>query len=129
MIFLGFLPAIAGGVGLLTGAFAGLSIAMGPITLVILGIAAAVAAVVFPVIRMAQDPKSAKGALIGIVALVAVFGLSYVLADSEVIPSFEKYISDEGTSKIIGASIISFYVLALGAIGAAIYAEISSMLK
>ena len=44
LLLIGFMPAIVSGVVLMTGAFAGLSIAMGPITLVILGIAAAIAA-------------------------------------------------------------------------------------
>ena len=90
---------------------------------------AALSAVVFPIIRMAQDFTSAKNSLIGVGALLVVFGVSYSLASSEVLSSYEEYLTDEGSIKMIGGSIIAFYILAAGAIGSAIYSEVSSMMK
>ena len=74
---------------------------------------AAVTAVVFPIITMAQNPKGAKNALIGVVGLVVVVGISYAVAGSKQ--------SETG--------LIAFYIMGAGAIGAVIFAEVSKMLK
>ena len=95
---------------------------------VLVGIAA-IAAVVFPIIRMASDIKSAKNSLMGLIALLAIFGISYSLASSEILPSYEGYVDDEAKVKLIGGSIYAFYFLAIGAIGSTIYSEVSGMLK
>ena len=91
---------------------------------------AAVTAVVFPVITMAQNPKGAKNALIGVVALVVVVGISYALAGSEEYFTLDGVLlADASTSKQSGAGLIAFYIMGAGAIGAVIFAEVSKMLK
>lgn len=91
---------------------------------------AAVTAVVFPVITMAQNPKGAKNALIGVVGLVVVVGISYALAGSEEYFTLDGVmLADESTSKQSGAGLIAFYIMGAGAIGAVIFAEVSKMLK
>ena len=95
----------------------------------LLVVIAAVAAIAFPMIRMVSDFQSAKNSLMGVGVLFVVFGLAYALASSEILPSFENYVKDAGKVKMIGGSIIAFYILAVGAIGSVIYSEVSSMLK
>tara|TARA_R110001592_G_scaffold229899_1_gene486573 strand:+ start:1835 stop:2245 length:411 start_codon:yes stop_codon:yes gene_type:complete len=91
---------------------------------------AAVTAVVFPIITMAQNPKGAKNALIGVVGLVVVVGISYAVAGSEEYHSLDGVLlADAATSKQSGAGLIAFYIMGAGAIGAVIFAEVSKMLK
>ena len=96
---------------------------------VLLGIAS-VAAIVFPLINMAQNPKSAKNALIGVVALAIVCGIGYALAGSEEFFTLDgKLLADASSSKYSEAGLIAFYIMGAAAIVAVIYAEISKMLK
>ncbi len=96
---------------------------------ILLGIAA-VTAVVFPLITMAQNPKGAKNALIGVVALVVICGIGYAMAGNEAHIDYEGVLlADEGTSQLSEAALIAFYILGAGAIGSIIFAEVSKMLK
>ena len=91
---------------------------------------AAVTAVVFPVMTMAQNPKGAKNALIGVVGLLVVVGISYALAGSEEYFTLDGVLlADESTSKQSETGLIAFYIMGAGAIGAVIFAEVSKMLK
>ncbi|MBN4072175.1 hypothetical protein JYT14_00435 [Flavobacteriales bacterium AH-315-E23] len=76
----------------------------------LLGIAV-VAAIVFPIIVLAQDPKKAKGALISAVGLAIVFAVAYVLASDAVLVSYEPYGVNESTSQYVGMGIIGTYLL------------------
>ena len=71
----------------------------------------AVSAVVFPIIMLAQNPKKAKGALVSLIGLVIVFGVGYMLASDVVLPSYEVYGVDEGTSQGVGMGLIATYIL------------------
>ncbi|NQY08018.1 MAG: hypothetical protein HRT71_00680 [Flavobacteriales bacterium] len=95
---------------------------------ILVGIAVA-AAIIFPAVKMAQDVKSAKSSLMSFAGLLVIFGVSYALASSEVLKSYEEYVTDEAVVKRVGAAINAFYVLAVGTIGATIYSEVSSYMK
>lgn len=91
---------------------------------------ASLSAIIFPLITMAQNPKGAKNALIGVVGLIVVFGISYVLSGSEVYNDLDgNLLADAATSKKSEAGLIAFYILGAGAIGSIIYAEVSKMFK
>lgn len=91
---------------------------------------ATVTAVVFPILTMAQNPKKAKNALIGVVALVVVCILGYVMASGDTHLDLDgKLLADEAASKKSEAGLIAFYILAIGAIGSIIFAEVSKMFK
>lgn len=73
----------------------------------------AITAVVFPIIFLATNIKKAKGAIIGVVGLLVVLGLSYVLADST-IPTFmgsEDFHISETVSKNVGVGLWAMYIL------------------
>lgn len=96
---------------------------------VLLGIAA-VSAVVFPLITMAKNPKGAKNALIGVVALVIVVAIGYAMAGNEEFYTLDgSLLADSATSQKSEAGLIAFYIMGAAAIGAVIYAEVSKMLK
>lgn len=96
---------------------------------VLLGLAA-VSAIVFPLINMAQNPKKAKNALIGVVGLLIICGISYALSGSEVHMDIDGIeLADAATSQKSEAGLITFYILAAAAIGSIIFAEVSKMFK
>ncbi|MBI1287170.1 MAG: hypothetical protein GC178_06280 [Flavobacteriales bacterium] len=88
---------------------------------------ATLAAILFPIIQLVQNPKNAKGALIGIGALVVVVGISYALA-SDVNPGNTEGVTPE-TAKQVGTGLYAFYILAIVAVGATIYSEVSKFFK
>ena len=95
---------------------------------ILLGLATA-AAIVFPILGMAKDPKGAKSALIGVVALAAVFAISYALAGDEMLPKYEKFIDGPEDSKLVSMGLIAFYILAIGAIIATVSSAFTKMFK
>lgn len=96
---------------------------------ILLGIAT-VTAIVFPIITMAQNPKKAKNAVIGIIGIAAICGIGYALAGSEeAFDANAKLLADSTTSKISEAGLIAFYILAVGAIGSIIFSEVSKIFK
>ncbi len=70
-----------------------------------------ICAVVFPILQIFSNPKSAKTSLVGIGAFGAVFLISYLLADGTVLPSFEKYGITPAVSKGVGAGLVATYLL------------------
>lgn len=91
---------------------------------------ATVSAVVFPILTMAQNPKKAKNALIGVAGLVVVCVIGYVMAGSELHQTIDgKELADEATSKKSEAGLIAFYILIIGAVGSIVFAEVSKMFK
>lgn len=91
---------------------------------------ASLSAIIFPLITMAQNPKGAKNALIGVVGLIVIVGISYFLSGSEVYNDLDgNILADAATSKKSEAGLIAFYILGAGAIGSIIYAEVSKMFK
>jgi len=95
---------------------------------ILLGLAT-VSAVVFPILAMTKDPKAAKSALIGVGALVIVFGLSYALAGDEMTPKYAKFISTPEESKLVSTGLVAFYILAAGAIIATISSAFMKIFK
>ncbi len=96
---------------------------------ILLGIAT-LTAIVFPIMTMAQNPKNAKNALIGIVGLAIVFTLGYFMAgDEEVFDASAKLLADKSTSQLSEAGLNAFYILGVGAIGVIIFSEVSKIFK
>lgn len=89
----------------------------------------ALAAIVFPIMHMIQNPKGAKSALIGVVALLVVFGVSYALAGDEMTAKYANFISGPEASKRVSMGLIAFYILAIGAIGVTVFSGISKLFK
>ncbi len=101
----------------------------GVILAYILIAAAALAAIVFPIIRLATNPKQAKGAMLGVLALVVVFGISWVLSSDEVLPEYEKFEMTPESTKMVGAGLVSFYILTLVAVGSMVFFGIKRIFR
>ncbi len=97
---------------------------------VLFGIAA-VAALVFPLVRMFTRPKEAVKALIS-VAVVAVFVfIAYMLADDTILtlPGYEGADNVPGTLQFSGMMLWTSYLLFAGAIASILYVEVSKVFK
>src|SRR5690606_1913123 len=92
-------------------------------------IVAAVSAIVLPLIKPVGEQRSLLRSLIGVGALLVLFGISYAVADSSVRPSWLVLGIGENTSKIIGAGLITFYVVLVLAFLGLIFSEINKALK
>ena len=90
---------------------------------------AALAVVGFSVMQMMKNPNNAKKTLYSIGGLVVVLVLGYLLASSEVLPTYEKYGVNASTAKRVGMGLNAFYFLAIGAIGSLIYSEFGKVFK
>jgi len=66
---------------------------------------------------LAKNPAGLKNAGIGIVAFLIVMGISYVLASGVETAMKDGEVLSEGGSKLVGAGIIAFYILAAIAVG------------
>lgn len=92
--------------------------------LLIIAIVAALAGTVMTAI---SEPEKLKGTGIGIGAMIVVLGLSYALAGGEVLKSYGEISST--TSRMVGASLYTFYILLLLAVVAIIYSWVSRLIK
>lgn len=91
---------------------------------IMIGIAI-LAAIIFPVVFLVQDPLKAKGSLLGMLGLAVLFVISYFISGNELYTGLESPF----VSKLVGGGIIMFYLMFVIAILAAIYAEIARIFK
>jgi hypothetical protein len=90
---------------------------------------AVLSAIVFPLIQGLQNPKSLVKSLIGVGALVVLFIIGYALSSSTVAANWAAKGITEGTSKLVGAGLIMFYIVLITAALGLIYSEISKAFK
>ena len=88
---------------------------------------AALTVISFGVKKMITNTENAKKTLYIIGGLVAVLLFSYLIASDEILGSYEKYEITASTAKKVGMGLTTFYVLAIGAIGAVLYSELSKV--
>lgn len=93
----------------------------------ILFIAAIAGMVVYSLVNMLRDTKKAKGTLIGVGVLVAIFLITFVISGNEVLPKYEEFGIDSSMSKMIGAGLIMSYLLGVGTIVIAVYVEVRKL--
>ena len=92
---------------------------------IMIGIAVIVC-IASPIIQIKNQPGKMKEMIMPIALLVLLFVFSILISSNEVLPS---YTSTDGnlissfTSKIVGGSLITFYLLAIIAIGTVMYSE------
>lgn len=90
---------------------------------------AVLGAVGFAIYNAIQTPGSLIKSLIGIGALLALFGVAYALSGNEVTTAHRALGVSESTSKLIGAGLILFYLSLVLGIIALLYSEISKAFK
>ncbi|MFM8978396.1 MAG: hypothetical protein ACKOJE_10150 [Bacteroidota bacterium] len=73
--------------------------------------------------------SKAKGALLGVVGIGVLFGLSFVMSDNEVLASYEKFNITPVLSQFIGSSLVMNYILGVGVIVIALLGEVYNAFK
>jgi phosphoglycerol transferase MdoB-like AlkP superfamily enzyme len=82
----------------------------------------------FSIMNLIKDPKAAKSALIGIIGLLVIFGLTFALSDgSEATTTFADEDISEGGLRRVGMGLGAFYVLTAAAILVIVYVEVSRL--
>lgn len=105
------------------------AINIGIVITYILFAAAVIGAIVFPIIHMLGDFKSAKGALVGILVLLAVFAVSYAISNPETGAFYESKGISPTMAKIIGGGLIATYIIFAGVIISVLYSQIVKWFK
>lgn len=105
------------------------AIDIGFIIMYILVIASVLGVIVFPVIQMAGNLKSAKGTLFGVLGLVALFLISYAVSPAETGAFYQKMNISPNLSKAIGGGLLATYIVFAGVIISIVYAQINNWLK
>lgn len=99
------------------------------VTYVLIGICV-LGILIFSIARIISHPGAAKAALIGIVGLIVLFGLSYALSNGDDVHTiFSKLDVSEETSRLVGTGLLTFYLLMGVAILSIIYVEITRLFK
>ncbi len=83
----------------------------------------AVAAIVMPLVQSFSDPKSLVKSGLGVAGLLVIFLITYALADGNA----ER--TTVGTSKMVGAGLLTMYVFVFLALAGIVYTEISKLIK
>jgi hypothetical protein len=89
---------------------------------------AVLAAIVFPVINAIKTPGALLKSLIGVGALLVLFGLAYALSSSEVSTKDAALVTPTA-ARLIGAGLIMFYITLILSILVVVYSEITKALK
>lgn len=90
---------------------------------------AALGAIAFALINIVSKPGGLVRAAIGIGALVGLFFISYALSSGEVTAIERARGVTEGTSRLVGAALVMFYIAFVLAILALIYSEITKAFR
>lgn len=83
----------------------------------------------FAILHAINTPGALLRSAIAIGALLALFGVAYALSSSDVIASHRALGITGGTSKIVGAGLIMFYIVIVLAFISLLYSEISKAFK
>ncbi|MGM0945913.1 MAG: hypothetical protein ACQEW9_12065 [Bacteroidota bacterium] len=88
-------------------------------------------AIVMPLIKSFDNPKSLLKTAIGIAAIVVLFFIAYSVSSNEVLPKFEAdpfNLTPEG-SQFVGGMLITTYILFLIALVGIVFTELNKAIK
>ncbi len=102
---------------------------LGFIVTYILLMVAILASLVFPIIQTFGNLKAAKGAFIGIGAILAIFLISYLVSPADTGTFYTKFGISPTLSKVIGGGLVATYVFFIGAAGSILYASIMKIFR
>lgn len=92
-------------------------------------IVAALGAIILPLIKSLDDPKSLAKAGMGVGILLVVFAVAYVISDNEVNNIYTKFNVDAQASKIIGGVLITTYIFFIAAFVSILFTEVAKNFK
>ena len=90
---------------------------------------AVAAAIIFPLINSLSNPRALIRSGIGVGIILALFGISYAMSDSELTRNAIAAGLSESSVKFIGAGLMMLYIVFVLAILALIYSEISKAFR
>jgi hypothetical protein len=91
---------------------------------------AAAALLLFPVLSIVKgNTKNAKVSLLGVAALAAIILISYLISPADQGQFYEKMQISPGTSKLIGAGLLSTYIIFAAVIGITLYSVVIKWFK
>lgn len=105
------------------------AINIGFVILYILVIAAILGVIIFPVIQMAGNFKAARGTLVGVFGLVALFLIAYAVSPAETGSFYQKMGISPNLSKAIGGGLLATYIVFAGVVISIAYSSISNWFK
>ena len=117
---------IAAGVVVFLMAFSGSYDAMIYYTYILFGVST-VLALIAAVLSMVVKPETIKSTMIGVGAMLLVFGISYGLASDEVLPKYGEV--SPLTSRLSGAGLYAFYILFFAAFAAIVFSGVMKLVK
>ena len=90
-----------------------------------------VLAILLPLIKSLDDPKSLMKTVMGVVGIVILFFICYSISSNEVLPKFEgePFNLTPGMSQLVGGCLITTYVLSIIVVVSIVFTEISKSLK
>lgn len=89
----------------------------------------ALAAFGFPLMYVIKHPANAKTSVMGIGAIGVLFLISYLLSSSELLPKYIQLGITENSSKMIGAGLISLYMMGIGSVAIAVLVEVKGIFR
>ncbi len=88
------------------------------------------AAIVFPIRTIVQDPASGVRALIGVAAIGLIFLIGYAVSGDEVTYVYEKNgVTTAGASQLIGGAMNLMFITLAAIVGATIFSEVRNLIK
>ncbi|TFV93214.1 hypothetical protein E4S40_13200 [Algoriphagus kandeliae] len=88
-------------------------------------------AIVMPLIKSLDNPKSLLKTVVGIIAIAVLFFIAYSVSSNEVLPKFEAEpfnLTPTG-SQFVGGMLITTYVLAIVALVGIVFTELNKAIK
>lgn len=97
----------------------------------LLVIAGTAFAILMPLIKSLDDPKSLLKTLVGIVGIAVLFFIAYSISSNEVLPKYEAapFNLTPGGSQMVGGMLITTYFLAIGALLSIVATELIKAVK
>ena len=95
------------------------------LTYVLIGIAA-LACILSPILQMKGDVNKVKKMVAPLILLFGIIGVAFFMSSGEVLPEYinsDGVLITESTSKVVGTSLITFYILSAITIGSVLYSE------
>lgn len=102
---------------------------LGFIVTYILLLVAVLASIAFPLIQTFGNLKAAKGALIGVGMILAIFLISYLVSPAETGAFYNKFGISPTLSKVIGGGLVATYLFFIGAAGSILYASVMKFFR
>ena len=102
---------------------------LGMIIYYILLFVSILAALIFPLMQIFSNFKAAKGGLLGIAAILAIFFISYAVSPADTGVFYDRFGISPTLSKLIGGGLVATYLFFIAAAISIIYASVAKFFR